>query len=83
MTFDQFIQEYYSLISDPKVGHTYRLGQHFINLFIKDSSSPRFQKLWNERNFKLAKFEICEYINEVQWNYEDLPLLTKEKHYDN
>lgn len=80
MTFEEFEQNYFDLISDPKIGNTYRFGQHFINSFIKDSSTPRFQKLWNERNFKLAKFEICEYINEVHWDYNDLPLL--EKHYD-
>lgn len=81
MTFKEFEQDYFDLISNPKVGSTYRFGQHFINLFIKDSSTPRFQKLWNERNFKLAKFEICEYINGVHWDYNDLPLL--EKQYDN
>ena len=75
MTFEEFEQNYFDLISDPKIGKTYRFGQHFINLFIKDSSSPRMQSLRKETQFKLAKFEICNYINEMQWDYEDLPLL--------
>lgn len=74
MTFEQFLQQYREEL---KVCPSYRLGQHFINLFIKDSSSRRMQLLWNESNFKLAKFEICEYINEMQWDYNDLPLLEK------
>lgn len=74
MTFEQFLQHYQER---KDTCYSYRLGQHFINLFIKDSSSPRMQNLWNESNFKLAKFEICEYINEVQWDYSDLPLLEK------
>ena len=71
MTFDDFLMDYQDKHQQCE---SYRLGQHFINLFIKDSSSLRFQKLWNESNFKLAKFEICEFINEVQWDYEDLPI---------
>lgn len=78
MTYQEFEQEYFNLISDPKVGNTYRLGQHFINKFIKDSSSVCMQKLWNESNYKLAKFEICEYIKEIQWDYNDLSVLDKE-----
>ena len=71
MTFDEFLLDYRDKHEQCE---SYRLGQHFINLFIKDSSSLRFQKLWNERNFKLAKFDICEYINEVHWDCEDLPI---------
>ena len=71
MTFDEFLLDYQDKHQQCE---SYRLGQHFINLFIKDSSSLRFQKLWNEWDFELAKFEICEYINEVQWDYEDLPI---------
>ena len=77
MTYQQFLADYYTLINDPSVGKTYRLGQHFINLFIVDSSDIRMQKLWNETQLKLAKVEICKYINEMQWDYEDLPLLKK------
>tara|TARA_Y100001956_G_scaffold4944_1_gene4469 strand:- start:23945 stop:24169 length:225 start_codon:yes stop_codon:yes gene_type:complete len=74
MTFQEFIQSY--MVSKSS-GNNIRLGQYFINLFIKDSSSHRMQNLWNETQFKIAKFEICEYINEMQWDYENLPLLKK------
>ena len=79
MTYQQFLADYYTLISDPNIGKTYRLGQHFINLFIKDSSSHRMQCLWNETRIKIAEFGICDYIEEMQWDYEDLPLLGMEK----
>ena len=77
MTYQQFIEDYNQLINDTAVGKTYRLGQHFINLFIKDSSSAEMQCLWNQSDIESAKFAICVFIDDMQWDWEDLPLLKK------
>lgn len=77
MTYQEFEQEYFNLISDPKVGDTYRLGQHFINLFIKDSSSYGMQKLWNEKVIDTARERIHYVIESHDWDWNDLPVLEK------
>lgn len=72
MTYNEFLQSYQDR---KKVEPTYRIGQHFINTFIVDSSSEYFQGLWNERQEKVAKYEICEYINKMQWDWNNLPVI--------
>lgn len=78
MTYQEFEQEYFNLISDPKVGNTYRLGQHFINKFIKDTSSYEMQKLWNEKVIDTARERIYYIIESYKWDWNDLPVLDKE-----
>ena len=55
----------------------YRLGQHFINLFIKDSmSDERFDRLWNLDDADSVRliYEICL---DYQWDFNNLVLLER------
>lgn len=73
MTFSDFIKEYETIRT---TNHTYRLGQHFINRFIVDSSSPDMQKLWNERDQKMSMFFIGKIVCDYDWdegNLHELP----------
>ena len=54
---------------------SYRVGQHFCNLFIKDSSTEEMCKLYNEENIKEGWVLIDNLINSWDWDYLDLPLL--------
>ena len=70
MTYVDFLQDYFD---KRKKCEDYRLGQHFINLFIKDSSTPRMCTLWEEKDVLKAEKQIHEIINILQWDYDDLP----------
>lgn len=54
---------------------TYRLGQHFINRFIVDSSSEDMQKLWNERDQQVSMLRINKIVREYNWAWHYLPEL--------
>lgn len=73
-TIEDFTKDYYK---QRKVCDTYRLGQHFINLFIVESSTDFMCKLWNEEIIDFAKVMINDFIEENHWDYNDLPLLEK------
>ena len=73
-TIDDFTKEYFQI---RKGCPSYRLGQHFINMFIVESSTDFMCKLWNEEITDLAQFMINDFIEENQWDYNDLPLLEK------
>ena len=70
MTFLDFMNEYDHLKS---TNHTYRLGQHFINRFIVDSSSPEMQQLWNDKREQVVMRNINKVIREYNWDLSDLP----------
>lgn len=70
MTYVDFLQDYFD---KRKQCEDYRLGQHFINLFIKDSSTPRMCTLWEEKDVLKAEKQIHEIIKILQWDYDDLP----------
>lgn len=59
---------------------SYRLGQHFINLFIKDCSdftcSEVCKGLWNKTGDEAFK-QIKDIINVYQWDLNDLPIMNK------
>ena len=55
------------------------MGQHFINKFIKDSSSEEMQELWNKDCVVLAAQRIERIIERNCWDYYDLPVLPKEE----
>ena len=72
MTFADFIKEYETIRT---TNHTYRLGQHFINRFIVDSSSPEMQKLWNAKCTQVSMCIIYKILSEYNWSWQDLPEL--------
>lgn len=57
---------------------TYRLGQHFIDQFIKDSTSKEMCLLWEEKDTTKAYEKIYEIINRYDWDFFDLPVITRE-----
>lgn len=77
MTYQEFEQSFFAeLMINPH----YRLGQMFITLFIKDSSTPEMCRLWNEKSLDKARLAIYHLIEEYNWDMNDLPLLNKEKY---
>ncbi len=73
MTYAEFYQDYIKLREQTP---NYRLGQHFIDLFIKDDCDPLLEGLWqaNERDAVLI---ISNIVNTYQWDYSSMPLLDK------
>ena len=71
-TINDFTKEYCNIKESVA---SYRIGQHFINKFIKDSSSYEMQKLWNEFGWEKAMVQIHKIVQDNQWDYNDLPLL--------
>ena len=56
--------------------HGYRLGQHFINCFIKvEVSEPLCKGLWEETNSEAIKHTINLIIEKYHWDATALPLL--------
>ena len=76
MTFSDFMKGYEALKT---TNPTYRLGQHFITLFIKDSSSEEMQKLWNEKDEHITMSCINEVLRKYHWATHDLPEIPKNK----
>ena len=52
---------------------SYRLGQHFINLCIEDSSSALMQELWNAKEDRALDI-ISEIMDNYQWKANFLPV---------
>lgn len=75
MTYQDFLLSYYEILTKTS---QYRVGQHFCNLFIKDSSTHEMCKLWEERDFTKACVMIKNVIDMYSWDYDNLPLLNKE-----
>lgn len=73
-TYDEFIASYHKI---KDANPSYRLGQHFINCFIKDSSSPDMQKLWNNTSQSNCVTAIMLIMHDYSWDYRSMPLLEK------
>lgn len=58
---------------------SYRIGQHFMNLFIRDelSNSVMFKGLW-EKTGEEAYEQINDIIQVYQWDLDDLPIMREE-----
>ncbi len=50
-----------------------RLGQHFINLCIEDSSTPIMQELWNAKEVRALDI-ISDIMDQYQWRANFLPV---------
>ncbi|CAL9989164.1 hypothetical protein VPHD418_0077 [Vibrio phage D418] len=50
-----------------------RLGQHFINLCIEDSSTPIMQELWNAKEVRALEI-ISDIMEQYQWKANFLPV---------
>ena len=75
MTWKQFYKSYLELSN--KVP-SYRLGQHFINVFIKDESvDSELAVLWSESNQVLAINQCLRLIEQYQWDMEALPIVQR------
>jgi hypothetical protein len=68
ITWDEFLEEFSSI---KKSNNSYRLGQAFINKFIKDESDKVLEGLW-EKDWFDAVVQITEIIDEYQWDYNNL-----------
>lgn len=71
ITYEEFRQSYFEC---KKICSTYRFGQHFINVFIKDSEPVG---LW-EANYVISEKLIGEFIEQNQWDYNNLLVLREE-----
>lgn len=75
ITWQGFYESYMKI---KEVTPTYRLGQHFMNMFIKDRSDFTCDEvchgLWNKTDNE-AFTQCFEVINKYQWDVQTLPLL--------
>lgn len=57
----------------------YRLGQHFINCFIKDEHSTVLTKgLWEMTNKVEVESSITAIVDEYQWDWDALQITLKQ-----
>ena len=58
---------------------SYRIGQHWVNLFIKDemSNEVMIKGLW-EKTGEEAYEQINDIIQVYQWDLDDLPIMREE-----
>ena len=74
MTYAQFYRNFLNLkVNVP----SYRLGQYFINLFIKDETDAVLKGLWDKTDTEASE-QIKTVLDKYQWDVMDLPLM-KEK----
>lgn len=76
-------QEFYkSFLSVLETTPSYRLGQHFMNMFIYDCSEYTCDEvckgLWNKTGDQ-AFTQCMEVINKYQWDTQKLPLVNRGK----
>ena len=71
ITWNEF---YTSYMGYRKLVPSYRLGQHFVNLFIKDRSSDLANKLWNLPEAG-AMHVTLRTIEDLQWDLDKLLLV--------
>ena len=55
---------------------TYSLGQHFLNVFFKDSSPH--QELWNEKDNRVTEDMIYKLILQYNWDLMSLRVLNED-----
>lgn len=73
-TLQDLITEFHEI---KKEVTSYRLGQHFINELIKDSSSDEMCRLWYVKDYNTALSLVYEVVNKYEWDITDLPLREK------
>lgn len=71
-----WVDFYKTFISIKETVPSYRLGQHFINMFIKDESDEVVQGLW-KKSGDAAFFQCQEVINKYQWDVQALPVVNR------
>ena len=72
-------QDFYkSFLSIRENVPSYRLGQHFINMFIKDENTcfELTKGLWQKTGDE-AMTQICEIIKAYQWDLQNLPVVNR------
>lgn len=75
LSWKQFYRNYLELSN--KVP-SYRLGQHFIIMFIKDENADEeLSGLWNQTNQVLAINQCLKVIDKYQWDMDKLPIIDK------
>lgn len=73
MPFRQFCESYKMVEPDG-----IRVGQHFINLFIKKETDPALNELWNNTDTTDA-IDLClKVIEQYQWDLQSLRVVNKE-----
>lgn len=75
-TIVNFVREYNKI---KETTPSYRIGQYFCSMFLRDSSTPELCSLWNEWDEDKALVSIHDIIQRYDWDYYDLPLLDKNK----
>lgn len=65
---------YQSFITIKDSVPSYRLGQHFINTFIKDETDPDLDGLWDKTD-SVAAEHCFEIIKKYQWDVQKLPII--------
>jgi len=68
MTYLEFVQDYVRIKQN---NPSYRFGQHFINLFIKEESDVAIQGLWDKTEDE-AIIQIYYIIEKYQWDFNCL-----------
>lgn len=53
---------------------SYRLGQHFVNLFIVDRTGDLADQLWNLPNDQAVE-KIYQIISDLWWNPDELVII--------
>ncbi|AGG57810.1 hypothetical protein VPBG_00038 [Vibrio phage helene 12B3] len=78
-TWQQFYKSFLQVLETTP---SYRLGQHFMNMFIYDTSEftcdEACKGLWNKTGDQ-AFTQCFEIINKYQWDVENLPLVDRSK----
>lgn len=74
MTYADFYKSYLAI---KEKNPSYRLGQHFVIMFIKDEcSDPEVRSLWNAKDEK-ATAMIKNVIDKYQWDMNNMPVLKR------
>ena len=72
VSYFDFTQSYYKNYPNS----AYSIGQHFLNIFFKDSS-PHWE-LWNEKDNRVAEDMIYKLILQYNWDMMNLKVLNEE-----
>ena len=70
MRLNHMINQYHLIKDDIE---SIRLGQHFINLCIEDSSTPLMQELWEAKETRALEI-IWEVMEQYHWKENFLPV---------
>ncbi|MEZ9708592.1 hypothetical protein AB4254_07930 [Vibrio breoganii] len=73
MTYKEFLLSY---LRARKVAPSVRLGEYFINAFVVGEGDQSLSDLREEESFARAESVIRRYINDANWDYDSLPVLS-------